>query len=211
MWRQADSFHHPPLDFPATRSHLARVSSNLAVTSRRTKTPDAFQRLLIESPSTIGLRALEPCCGHRRAWHRDKPSRTTFGDVAIGVRPEIVMDFARLPFRDRAFDLVFFDPPHLIRSEKWNQLSDRYLHFGHWETRAQWEAALDAVNDEFHRVTRGAARLFVKIIDGPDRRVTKLADLDRLTRWRRIEISLKPSPIPWSRCQTVSATFERTP
>jgi hypothetical protein len=171
--------------------------------------PDAFQSLLIESPATKGLRALEPCCGHRRAWNREKPAGTTFGDLLFEVRPEIVMDFKALPFRDGLFDLVFFDPPHLIRSEKWNQLSDRYMHFGHWERRADWEGALDAVNTEFHRVTRIGAHMFVKIIDGPDRRVTKLADLDRLTMWRRIEITLKPSPIPWSKCQTVTATYAR--
>jgi len=185
------------------------MSSVLSKTRHRTAAPDAFQSLLIESPDTRGLRAIEPCCGHRRAWNREKPAATTFGDVLFDVRPEVVMDFKALPFAAGLFDVVFFDPPHLIRSEKWNQLSDRYLHFGHWERRSDWEAALDAVNVEFHRVTRQDARLFVKIIDGPDRRVTKLADLERLTRWQQTEITLKPSPIPWSRCQTVSATFNR--
>lgn len=151
--------------------------SRLSVTRHRTKAPDAFQQLLIEAPENRGLRAIEPCCGHRRAWHRDKPRDTRFGDKLIEVRPEVVMDFCALPFCDALFDVVFFDPPHLIRSEKWNQLSDRYLHFGHWETRVEWETALDAVNTEFYRVTRPRAVLHVKIIDGPDRRVTKLHDL----------------------------------
>lgn len=185
------------------------MSSRLSQTSHRTAAPDAFQSLLIESPEVRGLRALEPCCGHRRAWHRDKPRDTHFGDKLIEVRPEIVMDFAALPFREGVFDLVFFDPPHLIRREKWNQLSDRYLHFGHWETRAQWELALAAVNVEFYRVTREGAILHVKIIDGPDRRVTKLADLDRLTLWNQRDVSFRPSSLPWSKCQTVTAVMDR--
>lgn len=185
------------------------MSSSLSSTRHRTPAPDAFQQLLIHSPATNGLRALEPCCGHRREWAREKPRETTFGDIKIEVNPQLVMDFCALPFRDGLFDVVFFDPPHLIRREKWNQLSDRYLHFGHWESRAAWEHALDAVNEEFHRVTRGAATLYVKIIDGPDRRVTKLSDLERLTNWRATDTHLKPSPIPWSRCSTVRATFTR--
>lgn len=190
-------------------AQVAPAVSVLSVTRRRTKVPDAFQRMLIHTPETEHLRALEPCCGHRRAWARDKPPATTYGDILIEVRPELVMDFRALPFRDALFDIVFFDPPHLIRKKAWRQLSDRYLHFGHWQTRAEWEGALDAVNAEFHRVTRPAATLHVKIIDGPDRRVTKLADLERLTMWEPMDVKFRPSPIPWSKCRTVTAVMRR--
>lgn len=182
--------------------------SSLAVTRHRTKAPDGFQSLMFHA-GPDSLRALEACCGHRREWHREKPRRTTFGDLLIDVRPEVVLDFKALPFREDSFDVIFFDPPHLIRSEKWNQLSDRYLHFGHWETRRQWEEALDAVNSEFARVARSGAVLHVKIIDGKDRRVTKLADLERLTNWQQESLALKDSRIPWSTCQTVRATYRK--
>jgi hypothetical protein len=32
------------------------------------------------------------------------------------VRPDVCADFTALPFRDRTFDLVVYDPPHIIRS-----------------------------------------------------------------------------------------------
>lgn len=101
-------------------------------------------------------RALDACCGLRREWSRDRPTSTRFADKEISVRPELVHDFKALPFKDGVFDRIYWDPP-----------------------RAEWEAALDAVNVEFRRVARDGCILHVKIITGTDRRVTKMADLEK--------------------------------
>lgn len=36
----------------------------------------------------------------------------------IEIKPDIVADFRDMPFTDATFDLVIFDPPHLIRAGK---------------------------------------------------------------------------------------------
>jgi len=52
--------------------------------------------------------------------------RVLFGDArheshilcdgrALNVHPDVVLDFRALPFPDRSFKVVIFDPPHLVR------------------------------------------------------------------------------------------------
>lgn len=161
-------------------------------------------------PPTASPFVLEACCGHRREWSRTRHPQIVQADRLLEVRPHLVHDFTALPFREGVFDSILFDPPHLIRSESWEgSLNGKYAHFGKWDTRREWETALDLANEEFHRVAREGALLHVKIIDGRDRRVTKLADLGRLTLWEQVKIELSPSRVTWSTCQTVRATFRR--
>jgi hypothetical protein len=150
--------------------------------------------------------ALEPCCGARREWKSIKPLNTIHGDKLIEVAPQIVLDFTNLPFRDNSFDQLFWDPPHLIRNDV-KHFNKAYLKFGNWKTRKEWISALEHVNVEFFRVGRPKAVLFTKIIDGKDRRVTKIKDLDLLTLWEISEQSIRPSSVGWSTCNTVNTTF----
>jgi hypothetical protein len=130
------------------------------------------------------------------------------GDKLLSAGPQIVMDFCGLPFKDSLFDVVFFDPPHLIRNDV-KHFNPAYKHFGNWKSRRQWENALDSVNIEFWRVTKPGARLYVKIIHGEDRRVTRLDDLERLSLWNEIDIDIRPSKVGWSTCSTIRAVYER--
>lgn len=88
---------------------------------------------------------LDPCCGSRMMWFdREHPS-TVFGDRrsetitvvdrshgnlegtrTLHVRPDMVMDFRAMPFPDRAFKLVAFDPPHLVRAGPRSWLAAKY-------------------------------------------------------------------------------------
>lgn len=64
---------------------------------------------------------LDMCCGSRMFWFDKEHADTIFidkrnGDYrSIKVKPNVVANFTRLPFRDDQFDLVVFDPPHLKR------------------------------------------------------------------------------------------------
>lgn len=51
-------------------------------------------------------------------YHKRKPTRT--------VDPNIITDFRKLPFKDRSFKLIFFDPPHLVT----NSIFDMVLNYG---------------------------------------------------------------------------------
>lgn len=74
---------------------------------------------------------LDPCCGSRMMWFdRSNPS-VVFGDKrrletqlkdasspggqrTLRIEPDVLLDFTALPYADKSFKLVAFDPPHLV-------------------------------------------------------------------------------------------------
>ena len=88
-------------------------------------------------------RILDMTCGSRSIWfNKHHPAavycdkRTESMEMAFGkahtsvhrldVDPDIVCDFTTLPFEDDSFDLVVFDPPHLIRAKETAWLVKKY-------------------------------------------------------------------------------------
>lgn len=75
---------------------------------------------------------LDPCCGSRMMWFDKQDQRCLFGDLRteshylkdrgnlrhLEIHPDVRLDFTALPFADNSFNLVVFDPPHLVRAEK---------------------------------------------------------------------------------------------
>jgi SAM-dependent methyltransferase len=66
-----------------------------------------------------------------------KDQRVLFGDIrneshvlcdgrALNVHPDMPMDFRQLPFADEVFQLVVFDPPHLIHAGNKSWLRLKY-------------------------------------------------------------------------------------
>lgn len=73
------------------------------------------------------MRILDMCCGGKMFWwDKENPvatfidKRTFSGKACDGrtlkVQPDHVMDFTNIEFPDDTFDLVVFDPPHLVRA-----------------------------------------------------------------------------------------------
>lgn len=76
---------------------------------------------------------LDVCCGARMFYDRDSKNREDIiymdirNDVVIEythsngtvskweIKPDVVGDFRHIPFEDNRFNLVIFDPPHLIK------------------------------------------------------------------------------------------------
>lgn len=67
---------------------------------------------------------LDACCGSRMFWFDKENPLTVFADIRdeshvlcdgrkLEVRPDVLMDFKAMPFADKTFKLVVFDPPHL--------------------------------------------------------------------------------------------------
>jgi len=51
----------------------------------------------------------------------------------ICIAPDVQHDFRALPYRDGQFNLVVFDPPHLVRAGKCSWLAVKYGKLGnHW-------------------------------------------------------------------------------
>ena len=74
------------------------------------------------------MKILDVCCGSKMFWYNKEEPHTTFMDIRdevltytdrnavrkVEVNPDLVADFRDIPFADNSFDLVVFDPPHLI-------------------------------------------------------------------------------------------------
>lgn len=70
------------------------------------------------------IRILDACCGSRMFWFDKNESHTIFMDIRqetfeihdkkVNVDPDIIGDFRDMPFDDEIFNLVVFDPPHLL-------------------------------------------------------------------------------------------------
>ena len=90
-----------------------------------------------------GESVLDPCCGSRMWWFDKTDQRAVFGDLrsetivvkdssqssgqrTIRVAPDTLMDFRALPFRDCAFKLVAFDPPHLTQAAPRSWMRAKY-------------------------------------------------------------------------------------
>lgn len=80
---------------------------------------------------------LDACCGSRMFWFDKNNPDVTYMDIreyyeeletghVINVKPDIVGDFRDMPFDDNTFDMVVFDPPHLLRAGPKSWLAKKY-------------------------------------------------------------------------------------
>lgn len=86
------------------------------------------------------MKILDACCGSRMFWYEKNEPHTTYMDIRkeiltckdrnlerkIKISPDVVADFRDMPFADATFDLVIFDPPHLIKAGKGSWLAKKY-------------------------------------------------------------------------------------
>ena len=111
---------------------------------------------------------LDPCCGAKMMWFDKQNQRALFGDVrseshtlcdgrALEIKPDLVMDFAALPFDDETFRLVVFDPPHLIYAGEKSWLRKKY-----GSLNAQWRESLKKGFAECFRVLKPEGILIFK-------------------------------------------------
>lgn len=114
----------------------------------------------------IVQRVLDPCCGSRMFWFDRKNPDVVFGDKrretltvtdkshgnatgqrTIHIEPDTLMDFRALPFPDRTFKMVSFDPPHLVNAGPKSWLAAKYGKLG-----SDWRNDLRAGFSECFRV-----------------------------------------------------------
>lgn len=86
------------------------------------------------------MKILDMCCGSKMFWYEKYEPHTTYMDIRkdvytamdrgcerkIEISPDIQADFTDIPFDDNTFDLVVFDPPHLIHAGKNSWLAKKY-------------------------------------------------------------------------------------
>ncbi|MFS1008428.1 class I SAM-dependent methyltransferase [Enterococcus casseliflavus] len=80
---------------------------------------------------------LDACCGSRMFWFDKENPNVTYMDIrqeyeeletghVVNVNPDIVGDFRDMPFESDTFDMVVFDPPHLIHAGENSWLAKKY-------------------------------------------------------------------------------------
>lgn len=74
------------------------------------------------------MKILDATCGNRMMWFDKNDPETTFIDIRQETKPDIVMSCTKTKFKDREFDVIIFDPPH-VNVGKNSDMSKRYGHF----------------------------------------------------------------------------------
>jgi len=112
---------------------------------------------------------LDACCGSRM-WHFDKANPLVeFCDNReheavlcdgrrLTVKPDRIMDFRCLDFADGTFDLVLFDPPHLLHGGERSWIVQKYGRLD----RETWREDLRRGFAECWRVLRPGGTLVFK-------------------------------------------------
>ena len=106
------------------------------------------------------MKILDACCGSRMFWYDKHEAHTTYMDIrkhyeelptghVINVSPDVLGDFRKIPFDDETFDLVVFDPPHLLNAGKTSWLAKKY-----GVLPADWEGYLKEGYTECQRVLK---------------------------------------------------------
>lgn len=86
------------------------------------------------------MKILDVCCGSKMFWYDKEETHTTYMDIRdevltytdrdvvreVKINPDLVADFRDIPFADDSFDLVVFDPPHLIHVGDNSWLAKKY-------------------------------------------------------------------------------------
>lgn len=111
---------------------------------------------------------LDPCCGSRMFYFQKENPLVLFGDIRqenlrmyngrkLIVDPDVKMDFTNLPFEDETFNLVVFDPPHLIRAGKKCYMAQKY-----GVLQGNWRETLASGFKECFRVLKPGHTLIFK-------------------------------------------------
>lgn len=115
------------------------------------------------------MKILDVCCGSRMFWYDKQESHTTYMDIrryheelstghVINVDPDEQADFRHIPFDDETFDLVVFDPPHLIYAGSNSWLAKKYGTLD----KDRWPDDLKKGFDECNRVLKPSGTLIFK-------------------------------------------------
>lgn len=110
---------------------------------------------------------LDVCCGGREFYFAQgdvltcdlHPRVATLCDGReFECKPDVVCDFTDLPFQDESFNLVVFDPPHLLRGNGWQAEKYGLL-------PKSWKPYLESGFSECWRVLRPGGTLVFKWSD----------------------------------------------
>ena len=111
---------------------------------------------------------LDPCCGSRMFWFDRNNPDVLFADNrtldtilcdgrTLVIEPDMIIDFRDMPFEDDTFNLVVFDPPHLIHAGENSWLAKKY-----GVLPGDWKPYIKSGFDECIRVLKPGHTLIMK-------------------------------------------------
>jgi hypothetical protein len=132
--------------------------------------------------------------GYRQLWN-GLTQNVFFLDRRKEVNPDIVASNEYLPFMDKSFKKVMYDPPHLIRNSPLTEtcmMKQYERKFTLWKTKSAFLRNMVLVNKEAYRVLTDDGELIIKHTDSPDNSVTQQTvsncfDLFKINRIRQQE------------------------
>lgn len=114
------------------------------------------------------MKIIDVCCGSRMFWFNKNNPNAVFCDIRkeehilcdgrkLIINPDVVADFKNLPFQDKSFDLVVFDPPHLKSAGKNGWQAKKY-----GSLKKDWHSELKSGFDECMRILSDKGVLIFK-------------------------------------------------
>lgn len=113
----------------------------------------------------------------RNEQHILKDSSSKNGVRHLEIKPDIIGDFRKLPFKNNQFNLVIFDPPHLINNGESGWLAKKY-----GKLSESWREDLQAGFSECFRVAKKNATIIFKWNETD----IKLSEVLKLTKHKPI-------------------------
>lgn len=117
------------------------------------------------------MNILDPCCGSRMMYFDKTNQHVLFGDIRqekhilkdrqyerfLEIKPDVKLDFTKLPFGCNSFRLVVFDPPHLVHAGNKSWLAKKYGRLGN-----EWQEDIRKGFSECFRVLEEGGILIFK-------------------------------------------------
>ena len=106
--------------------------------------------------TSIGKPILDPCCGAKMFWFNKKNPHALFCDNrqiltndkrGFKVEPDVICDFRDMPFPDKSFKHVVFDPPQMLYEGRGGQMALHYTRLPH-----EWQPVIKEGFNECWRV-----------------------------------------------------------
>jgi SAM-dependent methyltransferase len=115
------------------------------------------------------MKILDATCGTKAMWYEKNHPLVTYMDIREGkylwwnpkkaykknviVEPDVIGDFTNLDYLDNTFDMVIFDPPHILRTD----IHDKNYNMGNrygFLPRDNWKQILKKGIKELFRVLK---------------------------------------------------------
>lgn len=141
---------------------------NEEITAEIKNVPPLLQQCNISGSLLSGKVILDACCGSKMFWFDRNNPAVLFADIRteehvlcdgrkMEVKPDIVIDFRKMPFNDNTFKMVVFDPPHLHKLGQDTWMAKKY-----GVLLPTWELDIKAGFDECMRVLEPNGTLIFK-------------------------------------------------